>query len=58
MFLPHDPQAAESMRHFGERLFVRANRHDWQGGTIQFLAEGFFGWSIAGRIVVLPSGSS
>ena len=25
---------------------------------IQFLAEGFFGWIIAGRIVVLPSGSS
>ncbi len=42
----------------GERFFARANRHDLQGGTIQFLVEGFFGWIIAGRIVVLPSGSS
>jgi len=41
-----------------EHFFTRAQEHNWQGGTMQFLAEGFFGWIIAGRIVVLPSGSS
>ena len=42
---------------FGVRFLACAKRHQWQGGTIQFLAEtGCGGLIMAGRIVLLPYG--
>ena len=41
---------------FGVRFLACAKRHQWQGGTIQFLAETGCGLIMAGRIVLLPYG--
>ncbi len=41
---------------FGVRFLACAKRHQWQGGTIQFLAETGCGLMMAGRIVLLPYG--
>jgi len=38
---------------FGVRFLACAKRHQWQGGTIQFLAETGCGLIMAGRIVLL-----
>ena len=41
---------------FGVRFLACAKRHQWQGGTIQFLAKTGCGLIMAGRIVLLPYG--
>ena len=41
---------------FGVRFLACAKRHQWQGGTIQFLAQTGCGLIMAGRIVLLPYG--
>ena len=38
---------------FGVRFLACAKRHQWQGGTIQFLAQTGCGLIMAGRIVLL-----